>query len=468
MSGSASSIGRVVTPDSPDYDAARKGWNDRHQSRPREIIYCASAPEVAAAVGYAREQAVPFRVRSGGHSTEGYSSVEGGIVIDVSEINSIELMADNLARIGPGARNYQIGQALWAHGRAVPTGTCSQVAVAGYTLGNGIGLLCRTFGTMSQNVVALEIVDAEGEIRIVDEAHHPDLFWACRGGGGGNFGIVTSFLVRTHPIGDVTMFRLVWPWDRFAATFDAFQRWSPAADSRVNSYYTIQPESVGWVDIGGLFVGTPDELDKELRSLRAATPAPDEQSVQAMPYIDATQVIYDKVGSPEFHRRSRATCLSLGRYTEFDETAVDILARWHSRAFGNIWTWVFAGHHGSTELPAPLDSAEPYGLDIRGDWTDPAEDDTFMAWFEGIYADLRPHFDKAYLNWTDRNIEDRLHMYYAGNFPRLVAVKKRWDPGNVFNFPRSIPPQVTIAEARRQQMPEAQIAQLRTYGCLVE
>ncbi|MCY0989542.1 FAD-binding oxidoreductase [Nannocystis sp. ILAH1] len=228
--------GRVVYPGDPDYAAARRDYNLRIDVRPSAIVFAQQPLDVQSAVAWARANGVPPAMRSGRHSYEGFSLVENGIVIDVSSLDSVEYDdATGLAKIGAGAQLLPIYEALAHRNVTIPGGSCPTVGIAGLTLGGGFGLLGRSRGLTCDSLVEVEMVDAKGGIVLASETRNSELFWALRGGGGGNFGVVTSFTFRAAPIGPVAIYRIQWPWEQIQAVTAAWQAWAPGTDRRLVS-----------------------------------------------------------------------------------------------------------------------------------------------------------------------------------------------------------------------------------------
>jgi FAD/FMN-containing dehydrogenase len=235
-------IGFVVTPSDAGYDAARSIWNERFDRRPRAVVYPRDAEETAAALCYVRDHGIPFRIRSGGHNIEGFCTLDDGIVIDVSRLGSVAVNNDRTrAVIGPGVLLGEVYASLWSVGGTIPAGVCPDIRIGGHVLGGGIGMLVRSRGLLIDNLVGLTVVDARGRILDVDETNHADLLWASRGGGGGNFGIVTSYAFEMRPISDVTLFTMEWDWDRGVAVLDEWQHWILQADERGERQVQLVP-----------------------------------------------------------------------------------------------------------------------------------------------------------------------------------------------------------------------------------
>src|SRR5215213_3232212 len=286
---SAALTGRIIWPQDPGYDEARQSFNARFSRFPAAVVVCDNKEDVENAVRWARQEGMPVRARSGGHSYEAYSVVDGGLVIDVGGLTDIDVdMSRGEAVISAGVRLLDCYRRLWEHGVTIPAGTCPGIGIAGLSLGGGIGFLSRQYGLTCDNLVAIELVDADGRVLRVSEEEHPDLFWALRGGGGGNFGIATAFTFRVHPIGDVVTCTVSWPWDDVAEVLDAWQRWAPFADERLCVALAVAPPSAGTISATGLFTGAETELPPLLEPLlQAGTPgAP---VIQSLPYFTAVE-----------------------------------------------------------------------------------------------------------------------------------------------------------------------------------
>src|SRR4051794_30896405 len=219
--------GPVITPTDAAYAHARLPYNERYDAvRPLGIVQPLSAADVRAAVAWARKNKVRVAVRSGGHSYAGYSTTSG-LVIDMRKMSGIAVHPTGTVTIGAGARLIDVEAALAGRGRSIPTGSCATVGIAGLALGGGVGFASRAYGTTADNIVSLAIVTADGRNLTCDATHNRDLFWACRGGGGGNFGAVTRFTLRTHPAPPVSYFSAAWPWSETTAAVGAWQQLVP-------------------------------------------------------------------------------------------------------------------------------------------------------------------------------------------------------------------------------------------------
>jgi len=215
-------IGRVIWPRDPDYEDARRDFNSRLSRFPAAIVICDDVRDVQHAIRWAREERVPLSARSGGHSYEAFSVLDDGLVVDLSELNAVDIDRQRgEAIVGAGVRLGDLYRRLGDGDFTLSAGTCPSVGIAGLTLGGGFGFLSRQDGLTCDNLLAVDMVAADGALVHVSAQEQPDLFWALRGGGGGNFGIATSFTFRVRTIGDVALFRVTWSWDELPEVFDA-------------------------------------------------------------------------------------------------------------------------------------------------------------------------------------------------------------------------------------------------------
>ena len=266
--------GTVIGKGQTGYDAARLLYSTRFDGvHPLAVAYCEGAADVAKAIGWARHHGIRIAARSGGHSYGGYSTGTG-LVIDVSRMNAISVNAARTrATIGAGARLIDVYDWLWRQQRTIPAGSCPTVGVAGLALGGGVGFSSRAFGTTSDNLVRVRVVDAQGRVLDCDAAHHSDLHWASRGGGGGNFGIVTSLTFRLHPVGMVTTFVVDWPWAQAKQAFAAWQQWAPHAVDGLFSVFNVSTGATGpRARVAGQYLGARAALQPLLTPLLVGTP----------------------------------------------------------------------------------------------------------------------------------------------------------------------------------------------------
>jgi hypothetical protein len=449
--------GRIVRPGDADYPRARAGWNLLFTHQPRVIVFAQEKQDVVNALSWARQHDVVVRVRSGGHCLEGWSSVDDGIVIDVSAMKSATIdTASNTATVGAGLNQLEAVTALGAAGYAAPTGTEGTVGLVGATLGGGFGLLTRRFGMASDNLIAAEVVvpsGADGAKAIVaDEQNNTDLLWALRGAGNGNFGIVTSLTYTVHPLTQAIYLTARWPGlGDLPWVFDSWQRSAPTADHRLTSQLEIGCEEIQLV--AALASGSETEATRMLAPiLSVGNP---EVSIQDGNWAD----IYTgfQIPTPEEPANWKFTSQFIS--DPFPAEAINIVCSFLSNAPTpgcNYFTNAFGGAVQGSEPPGgsafvhrnALFYAEPgagWGPrrgELLSETVGRADPQTreVLAWIAGFSDALAPYVDGAYVNVPNAGIEDWETAYWGSNAERLRTVKAKYDPGNVFSFEQGITP----------------------------
>jgi hypothetical protein len=264
--------GTLVRPGSPLYQEAHQLYSTRFDGvYPQAIAYCAAPADVQVCLAFVRKFSLPLAARGGGHSYAGYSTTTG-LVVDVTRMNAVQVDASTgNALVGAGARLIDVYAAVAQHGRVIPAGSCPTVGIAGVTLGGGVGVLGRKFGLTCDNLLSAHVVLADGRLLVCDAATNADLFWALRGGGGGNFGVVTSFTFQTHPVSTLSLFTFDWPWSAAAAMVAAWQNWAPRAPDELWSNCLLLGtgnKNAGPVArVNGAYVGDTASLNPLLRQL---------------------------------------------------------------------------------------------------------------------------------------------------------------------------------------------------------
>jgi FAD/FMN-containing dehydrogenase len=431
----------VIWPPDPTYEKARQSFNARFSRFPAVIVVCDNTNDVGNAVRWARQEGMPLRARSGGHSYEAFSVVDAGLVIDVGGLADVDVdVSRGEAVIGAGARMLDCYRRLWDHGVTIPGGTCPGIGVAGLALGGGIGFLSRQYGLTCDNLVAVELIDADGRTLRASEEKHPDLFWAMRGGGGGNFGIATAFTFRVHPIGDVVTCTVTWPWDDVAEVFDAWQHWAPFTDERLCVALAVAHPSAGTISATGLFTGAETELPLLLEPLlQAGTPgAP---VIQTLPYVMAVEQF---AGPPIANGSLRFKNSSAIAYEPLSAAAVATLVD-HLRAAPFASDLVgFFPLGGAIAAIDPAATAFPhrnahFDLQYQAYWWDDTAAEASLAWVRDLRAAMVPYTTGAYVNYIDADLPNWETAYYGTNLARLERVKMDYDPDDLFNGPQSIP-----------------------------
>lgn len=444
--------GKLVRPGDGSYDAARRLFNAAFDSvRPAAIAYCENASDVAECVSFARRFGVPVTSRSGGHSYAGWSTGPG-LVIDVSPMSKIAYYSGH-ATVGSGARLVDMYAKLAAHGVSVPAGSCPTVGVAGLTLGGGIGVVSRKYGLTCDVLESLQIVTADGRLLTCSAETNPDLYWAARGGGGGNFGIATSFTFRTHQTQDVTVFFLHWPWSKAAAALRAWQVWAPGAPDAMWSNLHLSREPSLDVMIGGLYVGGKTACERLLQGLidRIGTD-PSSRFVSRSAYGHAmmTMAGCSTLSVAQCHRpgslpgetatgrlvRDSFTAKSHMAYAPLSSAGIQVLIAQvaktgrHSVLLDALGGAVGRVRSDATAFPhrQALFSVQ-YNAHIAG----------AAGWARAAHAAMRPHFgDHAYVNYIDPKLTGWRQQYYGANAARLAKVKAAYDPTRLFRLPQGV------------------------------
>ena len=435
--------GRIVRPGDPDYDEARTNNNLSLPKFPSKIVFCEKTKDVINALRWVRENNEDFRLRSGRHSYENYSLVNHGLIIDVSEMNDITITEEGTARIEAGANLRKVYRTLWEHGMTIPGGTEGSVGLVGLTLGGGIGMLSRSFGLTCDQLLEIEMVTASGqqgaELIRANRQTNSDLFWASCGGGGGNFGIVTSLTFKLQAIADVTLFAIVWEWNDFEIAFDAWQKWAPFTDLRITSQIELKSKEVGEIVVQGIFVGPSSELKKLLRPLRKSG-SPTEVWLKEVPYIKAVRFFDVPSGNqPALRKRS-------GSFIEkpFPHVAIMRMKQYLENApnsKASIWQQSLRGAVGqiASDRTAFYYRNALIAQEYITTWDDDKDEKQNVQWVEELRRMLSPFTMGDYVNFPDQSIENWPTAYYGRNFRRLREVKTKYDPYNVFRFQQSIP-----------------------------
>jgi FAD/FMN-containing dehydrogenase len=441
--------GAVLTPADEGFDDARSIFNSMIDRRPAVIAQCESRNDVIAAIAHARELGLEIAIRSGGHSVAGAGLADGGMVIDMRRMNTVE--------VDPGARTATVaGGATWSHfDRATqphnlmsPGGRVSTTGVAGLTLGGGSTWLERKFGFACDNLLEVELVTADGRMVVASEDENPELFWALHGAGG-NFGVATRLVFRLNPLPAASFGLIFWPADRgpdVARTYrDLIDGGAPEELGGALAYITGPPEEFvperlqGELVAGAVVVyaGTEAELRDALAPILALEP--EAELIAEMPYAEIQCAIDDPPGYRNYW--------SVEHLTAFPDEAVEFFcARAHDMVVPSpsqhiMFPWGGAVARGVHEWPLPHRSAtwaaHPLGL-----WERPEDDEAAIAWARGICADMRPwSTGDVYLNFVGDEGQDRVRAGYGEeNYERLAAVKAEFDPDNVFHLHHPIRP----------------------------
>lgn len=446
--------GSLVQPGDPEFDEARLVWNGLHDRHPALIARCTTADDVVAAVNFARENGLPVAVRGGGHSAPGYGTCDGGIVIDLSPMKGITVDPEaRTARAEAGLTWGEFDAATQEHGLAVTGGRFSTTGIAGLTLGSGSGWLERKCGLTADNLLSAEVVTAAGERVTASSGENPELFFGIRGGSG-NFGIVTSFVYRLHEVGPMIYGGLTLSMPERATEILKFARdYMPSAPDDLGGGVAFinappapfVPAELQGQPVVGLIVcwtGDHDEGEQVVAPLReVAQPVVD--LIQPMPYT-ALQSMLDDGGPKGIRGYFKAEFME-----ELTDEAVDMLVRHGAERAGPMAQLLLEPMRGAISNTDDDETAlgrrdVPWCYHALGMWLEPDAEaaDAHVSWAKGLAEDLKPHTTEGvYLNYTSDEGEERVRSSYGpAKYDRLVALKDRYDPDNLFRLNQNIRP----------------------------
>ena len=443
--GSLSKVvsGTVLMPEDSGYDEARQCHNGLIDKRPALIVRCHNAADVAAAIAFAREAELEISIRGGGHNVGGRAVTEGGVMIDLAEMKGIEVDPEaRTARAEGGVIWAELNEAAAEHDLAVTGGLVSTTGIAGYTLGGGLGWLMGSHGLAADNLISVELVTATGDVLHVTSESDPDLFWALRGGGG-NFGVATSFEYRLHPLREVTAGLVAHPID---AAHDVLRFY--------REFTKTEPDELGVI---AALVHAPDGSGSKLAAMALCHAGPEDQAerdiaairefgspalvdIGRMPYPVSNTLLDDAFprGALNYWKSSFVR--------DLDDALLDAMVERFASTPSPMTNIVLEHFHGAVTRIGVTETAVPhrdeaYNLLITGVWMDHADTEANVAWTRETFEAARPYFAQGrWLNYfSDDDAIDAVRAAYGPNYDRLVEVKRRYDPENVFHLNHNIP-----------------------------
>jgi FAD/FMN-containing dehydrogenase len=443
--------GEILLPSDGAYDSARQIWNAMIQKRPAVIAQCAITSDVVRAVNFARDNRLLLAVRGGGHNIAGNAMCDDGLVIDLSKMKAAQV--DPAARrvtIEGGATLADLDAATQAYGLATPVGINSTTGIAGLTLGGGFGWLSRKYGMTVDNLESAEVVTAAGEVVRTSATEHPDLFWALRGGGG-NYGVVTRFEFRLHPVGpDVLSGLIVYPISEAKSVLQQYRDFMASAPEELNVWTVMRaapplpflPASVhgqGMIALALIYAGDPKQGEAIIEPLRKfGTPLGEHVGVQ--PYV-AWQQTFDPLLTPGARNYWKSH-----NFTTLEDGLFDVVVEYVGNLPSPQCEIFFGAIGGATMRPAADSMAyaqrdAKFVMNFHGRWEDPVDDERCIRWARDFFNATAPFASGGvYVNFMTADEADRVRSAYGPNYDRLVQVKRKYDANNLFRMNQNIAP----------------------------
>ena len=431
--------GEVVDPGNDGYTSARCVWNGLIDRYPALIVRCTDPSDVIRAVQFARGQNLPVAVRGGGHSSAGYSVCDDGIVIDLSQMKGTSIdPVKGRTRTQAGLRLGEFVSRTQAFGLATTTGTVWGTGLSGLTLGGGIGWLMGKYGLTIDNLLSVEIVTADGRMLTANATENSDLFWGVRGGGG-NFGIVTSFEFQLHPVTTVLAGKVIYPINQAREILRFYRELTAQAADELTAYASLvtTPDGLPAAEITLCYTGSPDEGERHLEALRKVG-SPISDTIHPKSYLKTVSMLRAAPAGRCYYERSSTL-------EELSDEAIDLIVE-YGRAGTSPFSQVLIQHlHGAASRVHPTGTAfaqrqESYILGIFAAWTND-EAQKHIEWTRSFWTATRRFASPGvYVNFLGDEGEERIRASYGVNYQRLVALKNRYDPTNFFHLNQNIQP----------------------------
>jgi FAD binding domain/Berberine and berberine like len=434
--------GALLQPGDEGYEAGRRVWNAMIDKSPDLIVQCGGVADVIAAVNFARTNDVLLALRGGGHSAAGLGTCDGGILIDLSRMKGVQVdPARRTVRAQAGLTWAEFDHETQAFGLATTGGSVSNTGIAGLTLGGGIGLLMGKFGFACDNLRSADVVTADGQFVTASADEHPDLFWALRGGGG-NFGVVTSFEFQLHPVGPTVLGGMVL--HRVANAVDLlrfYRDFSSSLPDAAEAWVSLLTSADGEPVLAFLLAynGPLDEGERALEPARKYG-APIADLVGPMSYVQRQAQIDAALAMYDIHRYWKS-----GFVSEISDDLIKLLVDQFATVPSPMSIVGLFNVHGAASRVDPTATALGlrglrWDLSIISQWADPAEADRQVRWTRGCWADAEPFASGVYVNHIAEDEPGRVHNAFGPNYARLATVKQHYDPGNLFRVNHNIKP----------------------------
>jgi len=431
--------GKVITPSDKEYDILRLEYNLAINKFPLAIVYCYDPIDVSNAVKWCRRNCIDLRIRTGGHNYEGYSTDTDILVVDTVCMNKINIdPCKDIVNIQAGSTLNNIYSKLAEHGYGFDGGTCPTVGISGLVLGGGIGLSCRNFGLLSDNLLEIKIVNQNGFILTANNHVNSELFWACRGAGGGNFGIVISYTFKIYKVDKITVIQLRWDKVSREDFLALWQCWLKTVTKKISCFAGFNKEGIY---LNGFFYGNKSEAKKILKSFLLLPGLLENSSIEYVPFIDAVKAIAFFYGPPN---RFKAT----GRfiYKTLSKENINNLIEYvdNSPGVDDCYIRLYSLGGVIKELPSNYSAYyyrnALYIIGITADWEKDDDAKIYKSWVAKVLKYVYPLSNGSYVNFPYAGLKNYGDAYYGKNYLHLKKIKKFYDPANIFNFQQSIKP----------------------------
>ncbi len=431
--------GKVITPCDKEYDILRLEYNLDINKFPLAIVYCYDRMDVSNAIKWCKRNCIELRIRTRGHNYEGYSTDTDVLVIDISCMNKIDIDTElDIAVIQAGSTLESIYSKLADQGYGFNGGTCPSVGISGLVLGGGIGLSCRNFGLVTDNLLEIQIVNENGILITADAHSNSELFWACRGAGGGNFGVAVSYTFKIHKVDKITVIQLRWNKVSREDFLDLWQCFFKTANKKISCFAGFNKEGIY---LNGFFYGYKSQAEKILKKFLLLPGLLENSSIEYVPFICAVRAIASFYGPPS---RFKAT----GRfvYKPLSEKNIEKLVEYVDNSPGedNCFIRLYSLGGEIKEFPSNYSAYyyrnAQYIIGITADWEKDDDAALYKSWVAEVLKYVKTLTNGSYVNFPYANLKNYGNEYYGKNYPLLRVVKEIYDPDDIFNFQQSIRP----------------------------
>ena len=432
--------GEVIAPQDTAYEQARRTWNATADRTPELIVRCASVTDVQRSLGFALDNELPVAVRGGGHSLAGFSTCDGGVVIDLARMRGVTVDPQGrTARAGAGLTLGEFDAATQEHGLATTLGVASTTGIAGLTLGGGLGWLMRKHGLACDNLRSVDLVTADGSVVTASDAENPELFWGLKGGGG-NFGIATAFDYRLHPVGPTVFGGLVaYPAESRRELLRFYRDFTAGAPDELTAYaaFTAAPDGLAVAAMAACYAGDVQEGERVLAPARRAVGTPLVDALGPLLYTDQQKKLDAAYPPGEYHYWK--SCF----LDDLTDEVIDVLSERFNAAQAPPLLEVVIEHMGGAIAAGEGAFAHRdarYDVLIDANWVDEADAERCIAWARDTAAALEPYSRGSYVNYEPDSGQECAPTAYGDRYDRLRALKRRYDPQNVFRLNQNIAP----------------------------